>query len=45
MATVDEVAGEWWSRWVHGRFPELAQQAGASQDLVGELEQIAQLDG
>lgn len=42
--TVDEVAEEWWSRWVHGRFTELAQQAGASRDLIGELEQIARLD-
>jgi hypothetical protein len=43
--TVEEVARDWWTRWVHGRFSDLSQQAAVSRDLVDELEEIAQLNG
>jgi hypothetical protein len=43
--TVDEVARQWWARWVDGRFAELSKQAAASKDLVDELNDIADLEG
>jgi hypothetical protein len=43
--TVEDVGLDWWTRWVHGRFAELSQQAATSRDLVDELEGIAQSNG
>jgi hypothetical protein len=42
--SVREIGTAWWTRWIRGRFDELAPRTTSCKDLVGELEEIAGLN-